>query len=53
LETYRFPLTGETAHLKGYYSPQTVQAYEKWISESGDAWYHFHGFGIDEWVNIP
>jgi hypothetical protein len=48
--TFRYPLTGELAHLQGYYAPQTVQAYEKWTSETGEVWYHFHGFGVDEWV---
>ncbi|UJF36064.1 hypothetical protein [Paenibacillus hexagrammi] len=49
-ETFRYPLTGELSHIKGFYSPQSVQAYEKWISDTGDIWYHFHGFGGDEWM---
>lgn len=49
-KTFKYPLTSEPAHLSGYYAPQTVQAFEKWTSETGDVWYHFHGTGLDEWV---
>ena len=45
--TYRYPLTGEVAHSKGFYKPQTVQAFEKWMAPDGTAWYHFHGYGLD------
>ncbi|MFD0589481.1 hypothetical protein ACFQZE_15950 [Paenibacillus sp. GCM10027627] len=50
--TYRYPLTGEVAHAKGFYKPQTVQAFEKWTAPDGTVWYHFHGYGIDEWVSV-
>lgn len=48
--TVRFPL-GDPAHSKGYFAPQTVQAFEKWTDPaSGEVWYHFHGTGGGEWV---
>jgi hypothetical protein len=52
-QTYYFPQTGEIAHIKGFYAPQTVQAFEKWASETGEVWYHFHGWGGDEWTTAP
>lgn len=45
---YYFPLTGEQSHAKGFYSPQTVKVYERWISPDGSVWYHF-GSGNGEW----
>jgi hypothetical protein len=50
--TYLYPHTGEVAHAKGYYKPQTVQAFEKWEAPDGTVWYHFHGYGLDEWVSV-
>ena len=47
---YLFPLTGEETHPKGYYKPQTVQAFEKWRAEDGWVFYRIHGNGVDEWV---
>jgi hypothetical protein len=52
-ETFRYPLTGEPAHLKGFYAPQTVHAFEKWVSGDGQTWFQFHGFGLDEWIMGP
>ncbi|WP_163857299.1 hypothetical protein [Paenibacillus elgii] len=49
-QTYRFPATGEMAHLKGFFSPQEVQAFEKWTSPEGAVWYHIKTFSGTEWV---
>lgn len=51
--TFRYPDHDFPAHLKGFYSRQTVKAFEKWTSSTGQVWYHIHGFGIDEWVPSP
>ncbi|BFT72433.1 hypothetical protein [Paenibacillus sp. P36] len=52
-ETYAYPQTGELYHLRGFFSPQTVTAYEKWISGTGEVWYHFRNWtGGNEWVRI-
>lgn len=51
--TYRYPFTGEEAHAKGFYKPQTVQALEKWIAPDGTVWYRFKGnYELDEWVSV-
>ncbi len=49
-QTYRFPSTGEMAHLKGFFAPQEVQAFEKWTSPEGAGWYHIKTFSGTEWV---
>jgi hypothetical protein len=49
---FAFPAAGETSHNTGFYKPQTVQAFEKWTSGQGNVYYHFHGFGGDEWVMV-
>jgi hypothetical protein len=49
---FRYPLTGEITHTKGFYKPQTVQAFEKWQADDGSIYYHFHGLGGDEWVQV-
>jgi hypothetical protein len=50
---FSFPAAGETSHNRGFYKPQTVEAFEKWTSGQGNVFYHFHGFGGDEWVMVP
>ncbi|WP_168122860.1 hypothetical protein [Paenibacillus sp. HB172176] len=49
-ETYRYPLTGEIAHVRGFYAPQMAEAFEKWEADDGSIWFHIHGFGGDEWL---
>ncbi|MFC5404005.1 hypothetical protein [Cohnella soli] len=49
---YVFPATGEISHQTGFYSPQAVLAFEKWISPSGTVYYHFRSFAGDEWVTL-
>lgn len=49
-QTYWFPATGEMCHLKGFFAPQEVQAFEKWTSPEGAVWYHIKTFSGTEWV---
>ena len=51
-QTFRYPLTGEIAHIQGFYAPQTIKTFEKWDGGGDGIWYHIHGFGIDEWVKV-
>jgi hypothetical protein len=51
--TFDYPDRHYPAHLKEFYSPQKVKAFEKWTSREGDVWYRIHGFGLDEWVPAP
>lgn len=52
-EYFRFPAAGEISHAKGFYAPQTVRAYERWVNEDGQVFYHFRSFSGDEWVLVP
>ncbi|KPV60918.1 hypothetical protein QJ48_02900 [Paenibacillus sp. A3] len=49
-QTYWFPATGEMCHLKGFFTPQEVQAFERWTSPEGEVWYHIKTFSGTEWV---
>ncbi|MGW9124627.1 hypothetical protein ACWGPW_06460 [Paenibacillus chitinolyticus] len=48
--TYKYPDWSRIHNMKGFFAPQTVKAFEKWLSPEGITWYHVHGTWDDWWI---
>lgn len=51
-ETYYFPNVERVCHIRGFFAPQQVQAFEKWEAKDGSTWYHINTFSGQEWIQV-